>query len=335
MKNCLTILGVFATSLMQLSAGSPQDHLIFEGEAGPGKGKHIVFLAGDEEYRSEEAMPLMAQLLAKQGFKCSVLFSLDDNGVVAPGNQTSLSNPAALNSADAIVMSLRFRKWPDATMEIFDNAFRRGIPIVALRTSTHAFNIGGTWAKYSFNAKAATGWDRGFGRAVLGETWVNHHGHHKKEGTRTVVEAAHKDHEILKGVGEIFGTTDVYGANPPEDCTILLRGQVTQTLEPDSPALEGKKNNPMQPVVWTRIFKNDDGKQNRIVTTTMGAATDLLDEDLRRLVANAVFWGLEMPVPEKIDVTVGDDYQPAMYSFGGFKKNKKPSDFIIKSIQAK
>ncbi|MFT7488531.1 MAG: hypothetical protein ACI9OU_000925 [Candidatus Promineifilaceae bacterium] len=335
MNKCLTLLFVFAVGVTQSFAGAPQDHLVFEGDVGPGKGKHIVLLAGDEEYRSEEAMPLMAQLLAKQGFKCSVLFSLDDQGLVAPGNQKSLSHPEALNSADAIVMSLRFRNWPDATMEIFDNAFRRGIPIVALRTSTHAFNIGGAWAKYSFNAKAETGWDRGFGRAVLGETWVNHHGHHKREGTRTVVEAANKDHDILNGVGEIFGTTDVYGANPPEDCTILLRGQVTQTLEPDSPALDGGKNNPMQPVVWTRVYKNDDGKQNRIVTTTMGAATDLLDEDLRRLVANGVFWGLEMPVPDKIDVTVGDDYQPAMYSFGGFKKNKKPSDFIIQSIQAK
>ena len=84
------------------------DHLVFDGGDGPGKGKHVVFIAGDEEYRSEEAMPLMAQILNKQGFKCTVLFSIDEKtGFVSPNNQKSVTNPAAMDSADAIVMSIR------------------------------------------------------------------------------------------------------------------------------------------------------------------------------------------------------------------------------------
>ena len=194
------------------------DHLVFEGHDGPGKGKHLVFLAGDEEYRSEEAMPLMAEIMSKHGFKCTVLFSMDKNNeFVDPNNQKSLSHPEALDQADGIVMSLRFRNWEDHAMQKFEDALNRGVPIIALRTSTHAFKFpsDSKWAKYSFNSKAESGWVKGFGREVLGESWVNHHGKHKKEGCRSVIEPSNYNHTILNSVGPIFVTTDVYGTNPP------------------------------------------------------------------------------------------------------------------------
>jgi mono/diheme cytochrome c family protein/glucose/arabinose dehydrogenase/lysophospholipase L1-like esterase len=327
-----TFLARFFSIFLLAAVGSAYaaDHLVFEGGDGPGRGKHIVFLAGDEEYRSEEAMPLMAEIMAKQGFKCTVNFSVNPDGIVNPDRGDSMSNAGALDSADAIVMSLRFRGYPEPIMEKFDNALQRGIPIVALRTSTHAFNgVKGKYAKYNFNAKKDTGWDRGFGRHVLGETWVNHHGHHKKEGTRSKVEAANKGHEVLNGVGTIFGDTDVYGAHPPADVKILLRGEVTQTLKSDSPPVAGKKNDPMMPVLWTREYKNRSGKTNRIVCTTMGSSTDLADENLRRAVANGVYWGLKMTVPAKADVTLPGPFKPSMYSFGGYQKNKRPADFVL------
>ena len=292
MKSLFTKLTLLAMTASQLHAAQPDDHLVFEGPAGPGKGKHLVFLSGDEEYRSEEALPMMAQVMAKQGFKCTVLFSIGADGNVAPENQKSLAHSESLDSADALIMGLRFRNWDDTSMQRFEKALHRGTPIVALRTSTHAFKFpkDSKWAKYSFNAAADTGWKKGFGRHVLGESWVNHHGKHKIEGTRSKIEESNKDNSILNGVGTIFGTTDVYGANPPADSTILLRGEVTKTLQPDSQAVKGKKNNPMQPIAWTRDYKNAAGKTNKILTTTMGAATDLTDENLRRLVVNGVYW---------------------------------------------
>lgn len=332
MKSKLIQLTLMCLSAAHLHAAQPADHLVFAGGDGPGKGKHLVLLAGDEEYRSEEALPMMAQILNRHGFQCTVLFSLDPDGTVNPNNQNSLSHSQALDSADAIIMSLRFRNWDDASMQRFEKALLRGTPIVALRTSTHAFKFpkDSKWAKYSFNAKPDTGWPEGFGRHVLGETWINHHGQHKKEGTRSVIEAAQKNHPVLNGVGSIFGTSDVYGVTPQADSTILLRGEVTQTLDPKSPAVEGKKNSPMQPIAWTRDYKNASGKINKILTTTMGAATDLSDESLRRLVANGVFWGLGLEVPAKLDVTLPGPYKPSPYSFGAFKKGLKPADFIVK-----
>ena len=306
------------------------DHLVFEGESGPGKGRHVVFLSGDEEYRSEEALPMLAQMLAKQGFKCTVLFSLNEDGTVNPDNGGHLSHPEALDTADAILMSLRFRHWDDNAMTKFENAFKRGVPFVALRTSTHPFNFPkeSKWQKYSWRGPRELGWEGGFGREVVGETWVSHHGKHKVEGCRSHVEEANKDHPILNGVGTIFGPTDVYGANPKEPSTILLRGEVTATLEPDSPGVEGAKNNPMQPIAWTRLYKQESGTENRVFTTTMGSSNDLLDESLRRLVLNAVFWGLEMDVPSKLDVPLPDGYEPSMYAFKGYKVGLRPVDFI-------
>ena len=293
----------FAFALLcsaSISTAAARDFIVFEGGKGPGQGKHVVLLSGDEEYRSEEALPMLGRLLAqKHGFKCTVLFALDKDGAINPDAKTSLPGSEALDSADAIILSLRFRDWPDAQMKRFAEAFERGVPIIALRTSTHAFQLGAASHYRSFNQ---------FGKKVLGEEWVSHWGRHKVEATRGIVEAAHRDHPVLSGVKEVFGNTDVYEAYPPQDATILLRGQVLKGMEPkDPPASYTKKratdkveqdvNDPMMPVAWTREFKNESGKTNRILTTTMGSATDLTSEGLRRLVVNGVYWGLKMKMP--------------------------------------
>jgi len=331
----------YVAALSLAHAAQPTDHLVFPGNPDlPGKAKHIVLLAGDEEYRSEESMPMLAQILTTHGFKCTVLFSMDAaNKFVDPNNQKSLSNPTALDSADAILMALRFRNYPEATMDKFNAAFERGIPVVALRTSTHAFKIDGKdnkWAKYSWRSKKETGWERGFGRQVLGETWINHHGKHAVQGTLSVVEEANKAHTTLNGVGPIFGPTDVYGVKPLEPSTILLRGAVTASLEPSSKPIDDIKNKPMMPIAWTRAFEHKNGKTSKIFTTTMGSSTDLVDEDLRRLVVNGLYWGLDLAVPAKADVKLRSTFEPTQYGVKKvsdgvrqpYKKNQTPSDLM-------
>lgn len=321
----------FAEVKMEAGAGT----LKFTGGEGPGKGKHVVLLAGDEEYRSEEAMPLMARILAeKHGFDTTVLFSADEDGTINPNASASLMGAAALDSADALVMSLRFRKYDDATMEKFKAAVDRGVPMVALRTSTHIFNFpkDSKWADWSWNH--STG---GFGRTVFGETWISHWGVHKKEATRGATEPGQEKNPLLNGVTGIFGDTDVYEAAPPQDATILLRGIVLKTMEPDSaPADYEKKtkggatqkvNEPAMPVAWSREVKNQAGKTNKVFTTTMGSATDLANEGLRRLVVNGVFWGLGIEVPEKADVSLTGEFVPTKYGFNTFKKGLKAADF--------
>ena len=303
------------------------DRVIYEGTSGPGVGKQIVFLTGDEEYRSEEGLPQMAKILAtRHGFKCTVLFAIN------PDIRNSLPGAEALDTADVIFMLNRFREWPDAIMKHFVDAYLAGKPIIALRTSTHAFSYGrnssSAYARYSWDS-TNTKWEGGFGRQVLGETWISHHGHHKVEATRGVVEASSKEDLILRGVGEIFGNSDVYGATPPPDAKILVRGQVLKGMNQGDVAVEGPKNNPMMPVVWTRLYKNEAGKTNKILTTTMGAATDLENEGLRRLLVNGVYWATGIEVPAKADVSLVGEYKPTMYGFGGAKKGIKPEDHAL------
>ena len=299
---------------------------------GAGKGKHIVFLTGDEEYRSEEGLPMLAKILSQRhGFKCTVLFALDEDGTINPDNNKSLAGAEALDTADAIVMLVRFRAWPDEQMKHFVDAYRRGVSIVALRTSTHAFKFPDGSAFKSYND---------FGKRVIGEGWVSHWGKHKAEAARGVVEAAAKEDPILRGVEDVFGDSDVYEAYPPSDAKILLRGQVLKGMRPDDPpadyvkkrASDGKEqpvNDPMMPVAWTRNFKNEAGKETKIFTTTMGAATDLQSEGLRRLVVNAVYAGLGLDVPAKADVSYVGEYKPTMYGFKTWVKGLKPADHAL------
>jgi hypothetical protein len=329
---CGLAMGV-ASAEVKLEAGD--GFLKFTGGEGPGKGKHVVLLAGDEEYRSEEAMPLMARILAeKHGFNATVLFSADKDGTINPAAVESLSGAEALDSADALVMSLRFRKWDDPTMDRFKAAVEKGVPLVALRTSTHVFNFpkDSKWAEWSWNHQSG-----GFGRTVLGETWISHWGKHKGEATRAVPEPGQEKNPLLKGVVGVFGDTDVYEAAPPEDAIILLRGLVLKDMKKDSmPAEHSKKtrtgteqkvNEPAMPVAWSREVKNTAGTTNKVLTTTMGSSTDLVSEDLRRLVVNGVFWGLGIEIPEKADVTLPDGFAPTDYGFNTHKKGLKAADF--------
>ena len=327
----LAVLGCAVTAHAQLS-------VTYEGKDGPGKGKHIVLLAGDEEYRSEEGLPMLGKLLSQRhGFTCTVLFSVDKDGVIDPNSNGSITDPEKMDQADAIIMLLRFRHWSDDAVKHLEAAVNRGVPIIGLRTATHAFDLGGkdtpdsVYKKWMWNNK-----EGGFGRIVLGETWVNHWGSHKKEANLAVIEPSAKGDPVLNGVSDIFVTTDVYEAHPVDDAKVLLRGTVLKGMNPtDEPATYTKKakggaeqpvNDPKMAVAWTREYKDEAGKTNKILCTTMGAASDLVDESLRRLIVNGIYWGLGMEVPAKADVTLPEGYNPTMYGFKGFKPGVKPAD---------
>ncbi len=309
-----------------------KDWVEYEGQRGPGQGKHIVFLSGDEEYRSEEGLPMLAKLLAKRhGFKCTVLFSINPkDGTIDPNNQTNIPGLAALDAADLCVMLWRFRELPDADMKHFVDYLNRGKPIIALRTSTHAFaysrNKQSPYVKFDWQNKQ---WPGGFGQQVLGETWVNHHGDHGKQSTRGIINDEFKAHPILRGVTDIWGPTDVYGViHLPATAQVLVRGQVLAGMRPEDPPVAGPKNQPMMPLVWLNQYTGESGKPNQIVATTMGAATDLESAGLRRLIVNACFWavGLDKHLPDAVNVDYVGAYQPTGFGFGKFKPGVKPAD---------
>ncbi|MEX2174178.1 MAG: ThuA domain-containing protein [Pirellulaceae bacterium] len=306
--------------------------VVYEGGAGPGQGKHIVLVSGDEEYRSEEALPQLGKILAQQhGFQCTVLFAIDPkDGTISP-NVSNIPGLEALKSADLLVLFTRFRDLPDEQMQHLVTYIESGRPIVGIRTATHAFNIkeGKKFAKYSWNGKA---WDGGFGRQVLGETWLNHHGKHGSQSTRGIVAPGQESHPILRGIesGDIWGPTDVYGVTLPlpGDSQPLVMGQVLSGMKSDDPPVAGKQNDPMMPIAWTKSYTGEAGKTARIFTSTIGAANDLLSAGTRRLLVNACYWavGLEDKISPTSSVALVGKYEPSNFKFNGAKPGVKPAD---------
>lgn len=304
------------------------------GGDGPGKGKHIVLISGDEEYRSEEALPKLAKILSKHhGFHCTVLFAIDPkDGTINPNIRDNIPGLEQLKSADLMIIFTRFRDLPDEQMRYIAEYIDAGKPVIGLRTATHAFDCKQhkTYGKYTWNSKE---WDGGFGRQILGETWISHHGQHGKQGTRGILASDQKQHPILRGLrdGDIFGTTDVYGVRLPlpAECKPLVFGEATASLQPDSLKVEGKVNDPMMPVAWTKTYSGSSGTMGRVFTTTMGASEDLLFAGTRRMLVNACYWamGMEEKITDQMKVDLVGTFKPSPFKFNGYQKGLRPSDY--------
>jgi hypothetical protein len=318
--------------LATLAAGGAAELLTFPGGDGPGHGKHIVLVSGDEEYRSEEAMPQLAAILSERhGFRCTVLFALDPDGTVNPNRQDNIPGLELLKTADLMVLFTRFRDLPDEQMKHLADYLGSGKPLLGIRTATHAFQLKSspTYRRFSWNSKE---WEGGFGRQVLGETWVAHHGQHGKQSTRGILNPAERSHPILRGVGEhdIWGATDVYRIRDlPPGTRTLVHGQVLAGMSPDDLPAEGKQNDPMMPLAWVRTYAGMEGKSAHVFATTMGSSQELLNEGFRRLLVNAAYWslGLEKNIRADAPVDIVGTYQPRPFGFNGFAKGLRPPDF--------
>lgn len=328
-----------ALTILALTLGSTlraADWANYRGKEGPGHGKRIVFVTGDEEYRSEEVGPMLAKILsARHGFDCTVLFALNPaDGTIDSVNQTNIVGLQTLRDADMMVIFTRFRELPDDQMKYVADFVNSGKPILGIRTATHAFDINrnknSAYLKYTWTSKT---WPGGFGQQVLGETWVNHHGNHGKESTRGIINDAQKNNPILKGVEDIWGPTDVYTVSHlPKDATVLVWGQVLEGMSPTDKPVTGPKNEPMMPLIWTRNYTGETGKTSRIICSTIGASVDFQSEGLRRLAVNACYWGLglEDKIPAHADVTYVGDYKPTYFGYGKHVKGVKPADLELK-----
>ena len=303
--------------------------LVYEGTHGPGHGRHIVLVAGDQEYRSEESVPALARMLAeRQGFRCTVLFPIHpQTGQIDASVTGNLPGPEALRRADLMVLFLRWLELPDAQMKEIVDYTNSGRPILGLRTSTHAFNYrqrpDSAYAKYSFRSKDPEG---GYGRRILGETWINHYGAHEKESTRGIPAPGMEKHPILRGVSDVWGASDVYGITTLEgDATPLLMGQVLAGMDPASPPSPGKQ---LVPVAWIKNYVAESGARGRAVTTTMGHPLDFRNPGFRRMLVNACYWllGMERQISPTSPIDLVGPYDPSPIGLGKHRTGLRPAD---------
>jgi hypothetical protein len=334
------LLGLLVVLVISAEAKADDQWVDYKGHEGSGHGKKIVLISGDEEYRSEEALPQLGKILAKHhGFDCRVLFAIDPKtGLINPNHLQNIPGLSSLEDADLIVAFLRRRDLPEEQMKLIDDYLKLGKPVIGIRTATHSFlaTPGSKWVHYGDTYRGdMKEWEGGFGRLVLGETWISHHGKHKHESTRGIIAPNAADHPIMRGIksGDIWGSTDVYGVRLPlpGDAKPLVLGQVIARkgnydesdpfygMRPDDgPAVSGTKNEPMMPIAWTKSYQIPGGKKGVAFTSTIGASVDLTNEAVRRLLVNAVYFCLGMgdKIPEMgTKVEIVGDFNPTKFEF--------------------
>ena len=334
----------------ELVEQAPVQWLEYEGDANK---PNVVLVSGDEEYRSEEALPQMAKILSsRHGFNCTVLFAQDPTypGIADPNYGNNIPGLEKLEEADLMIIFTRFRALPDSQMVHVECYLRSGRPVLGIRTATHAFRMNNApfesnYLHYGNYYDGDDEWKGGFGRLVLGEKWISHHGSHGHQSTRGVAAPGSEQHPLLTGIepGSIWGATDVYGVRLPlpGDASPVLLGQVVnragerddndpllgmQPTDSELPGLEMRKNeqgdevevelnNPMMPIVWTKSYQIPGGQQGKVVTSTIGASVDLLQEGTRRLLVNGTYYLLNLEVPEQANVDLVGSYDPSRFAF--------------------
>ncbi|MEM9160795.1 MAG: hypothetical protein AAGB46_17230 [Verrucomicrobiota bacterium] len=339
MSKLISFIGIVVVAVGLIGCSGEKQWQVYKGKAGEGLGKKIVLISGDEEYRSEELMPQLGKMLANShGFECRVLFAQNPEvpGQINPNYLENIPGLEALEEADLMIIATRFRNLPDEQMKMIEDYLLSGRPVVGYRTATHAFKIpeDRAFAHWSFNYKGEkTDWEGGFGRLVLGTTWIAHHGWHKKESTRGIVV---KGSPLGNGIGEgeIWSTTDVYGTPYPlpGDSQAIALGQVLDGMEPDDEPIGAgpyekaprygqnnpkfHKNAPMMPIAWTKSYQIPGGEKGRVFVSTLGASLDLKESGVRTLFGNGIFWALGLEIPAGgAQMEIVGDFNPTMFSF--------------------
>ena len=317
-----------AAGLASVLASDHPHHVSWQGPEGlPGSGKHIVYIANDHEYRAEETLPALARIMARHyGFTCTFITGVDpETGYIQKGNG-QISGLEVLESADLLVVGLRFQHWPDEEFQHLDAYLAAGKPVIGVRTSTHAFKLSGKYdgpyKKFDWKYKGED-YPFGFGEQVLGEHWVGHYGKNHEQSSLLKIEAANADHVVLTGVHEpIHVVSGGYTSEVTEadGNTILLRGHVLDGMTPDSPPSESKTEK--MAVAWLHQYGPEAGAEpfptGRVLGTLHGCSEDILDDGYRRLLVNAHLWCLQMDDAIAADnpIEFVGGYHPTMFCFG-------------------
>jgi len=277
---------------------------------------HIVFVTGDEEYRSEETMPMLARILHRDHrFTVSVCFALTD-GVIDPNRADNIEGLEILADADMMVMNTRFRKLPDDQLEPITTFAESGKPMAGFRTATHAFSYGDDNAM-----------DFEWPQKVFGLPWIRHHG--GANSTDALIVEENAGHPVLRGVSPFHARSWLYHADTLLDSvTPLMTGRAVEGAEPG-----GEHFSDPHSIAWVHEYQGTNGK-SRVFFTTLGHPDDFKQEAMRKLSLNGILWalGMEDAIPEdgsKADFASA--YEPNNAGFGNqFKPDLKPSSMLAK-----
>lgn len=331
MKN--TLVFTFLISVLVLTMAC-QDGGEKQSQAFP---KHIVFVTGDEEYRSEESMPMLARILKREGFRVSVCYSLDSLGNIDPNNVNHISGLEVLDSADMMVLFTRFRALPENERKYITKFAESGKPMAGFRTATHAFKYKEDSTLFKYNDD----WPR----KIFGQKWITHHGHFgdgHEHLTEVEIIPEQADHVVLRGVKPFKAYSWLYHVHGGDHelfgyCDTLLRGRALKSNH-----LNNLEKFPIEnPVAWTKTYNGEfesgldtplanNNNGARVFFSTVAHPFDFKNESCRKLALNGIMWALgeESRIPEDgMNADFVGVYEPNNSGFGQkYKLNRKPPE---------
>ncbi|MCY3595222.1 MAG: ThuA domain-containing protein [Bacteroidetes bacterium] len=297
------------------------------GTAQTSSAPHIVFVTGDEEYRSEESMPMLARILKRDyGFEVSICYALNEEGFIDPNVLDNIEGLEQLEDADMMVLFTRFRALPDSQAHYILKFAESGKPMVGFRTTTHAFLYKDDAEREHLNNDWPT--------RVFGQQWITHHGHFDDgEAPLTRVEIAEQmqSHPILSGVTGFDAYSWLYHVDGGDwklhgNSEVLLNGTALQSNHANAGRLD---QFPLtNPVAWTKTYTGASGVPAKVFFTTLGHPYDFKDESMRKLALNGILWALDHEIPDGgANAEPVLPYEPNNSGFGDkFKPNMRPAE---------
>ncbi len=237
----------------------------------------VAFISAENEYHTNQRFPEFAhELLLTKNVNCEFALGIP----VAEGfGVHNIENLQILKDADLTITCIRRRALEPEKMELIKAYMSSGKPLLAIRTSSHAFDAKGNVSRSGGGVVASNipvsdqlaQWPE-FDRDVLGGNYQGHYGHLKK-GTDVSLVPGMENHPLLKGVpGEGFISPGWLYINRP------LRSSNVQVLLTGS--IPGQ---PVQPLLW--INNSEKGK---VIYTSLGHWDDWQIESFRNIMFNIV-----------------------------------------------
>ena len=235
--------------------------------------KRVTIVLAEKLYKTDTTLPIFTDgtLRALDGLDVDIVRAKSHSG---EGRHVVTGLAKSLAKSDLLVLSMRRRALPEKDLAAIKKHLADGKPIVALRTSSHAFDTRGK------HAKGHAEWKE-FDAKVLGGNYTGHY----KDGPVTAVSAAKgaEGHPIVRSLKLPFdGIGSLYKAAPlAKTATPLLYGTIPGGHDPE-------------PVAWLHQY----GKA-RVFYTSLGHAKDFENEQFVSLLRNGILWALGKPMPTK------------------------------------
>jgi nicotinamidase-related amidase len=224
------------------------------------KRPHLVVIAAEDEYKTEETLPAFALANLGKTYRVSFVFADAKDKHRLPGLDV-------LSSADAVLLSVRRRPLVTADLDRVRKFVTSGKPLIAIRTSSHAFA-----PKKGEKLPMGVGsWDT-FDRDILGCEYT---GHYSNKLKTTVDAPTTMTHAVIADW-------------PKNELTFTSWLYKSKLVANDAvPVLMGRVEGNVEPVAWVRERSADRG---RVFYTCLGHVDDFRDVHFAKLLRNGIAW---------------------------------------------